>query len=479
MGNEYHSLHIFFFPFLAHGHIIPTVDMAKLFAEKGVKATIITTLLNEPFISKSIEKSIISGHNIHIQTINFPCIEAGLPNGCENIDSVSVPSHEFFSTFLKATNLLQEPLEELLHEQQPDCIVADMFFPWTTDSAAKFGIPRLVFHGISYFSLCATECMRLYEPFKNVSPDSEPIVIPNLPGDIKITRLQTPPIEDSKEFEGMVRLMQDIKESELKSFGVVVNSFYDLENDYADYYINVLGRKSWHIGPLCLYNRDMEEKVNRGKTAFDHDMCLKWLDMKKSNSVVYICFGSIANFPNSQLQEIAIGLEASGQNFIWVVRKSKEDEEEWLPEGFEKRMEGKGLIIRGWAPQVLILEHEAIGAFVTHCGWNSVLEGVTAGVPMVTWPVAAEQFYNEKLVNEVLQIGVPVGVKKWVGFVGDSVERDAIEKVVKRIMEGEGTKEMRNKVKVLSELAKRAMKKEGSSYSNLNDLIGELGLIRN
>jgi UDP:flavonoid glycosyltransferase YjiC (YdhE family) len=182
-----------------------------------------------------------------------------------------------------------------------------------------------------------------------------------------------------------------------------------------------------------------------------------------------------SKIPNDQLQEIAIGLEASGQNFIWVVPKSDED---WLLEEFEKRMEGKGLIIRGWAPQVLILEHEAIGAFVTHCGWNSILEGVSAGVPMVTWPVAAEQFYNEKLVNDVLKIGVPVGVKKWVGFVGDSVEWDAIEKVVKRIMEGEGTKEMRNKVKVLSKLAKRAMKKEGSSYSNLNDLIEELGLFR-
>jgi hypothetical protein len=448
--------------------------MAKLFAEKGVKATIITTPLNKPFISKSIEKSIISGHNIHIQTINFPCIEAGLPNGCENIDSI--PSLEFFSTFFKATNLLQEPLEELLHHQQPDCIVADMFFPWTTDSAAKFAIPRLVFHGISYFSLCATECIRLYEPFKNVSSDSEAIVIPNLPGEIKITKLQIPPFENLKEIEGMGGVMHDMKESEVKSFGVVVNSFYELENVYADYYVKTLGRKAWHIGPLSLCNIDSEEKAYRGKdSSIDQHVCLKWLDMKKLNSVVYICFGSMANFSNSQLQEIALGLEASGQNFIWVVPKSDED---WLLEEFEKRMEGKGLIIRGWAPQVLILEHEAIAAFVTHCGWNSILEGVAAGVPMVTWPIAAEQFYNEKLVNEVLKIGVPVGVKKWVGFVGDSVEWDAIEKVVKRIMEGEGTKEMRNKVKVLSELAKRAMKKQGSSYSNLDDLIEELGLFR-
>ncbi|KAK2434231.1 hypothetical protein P8452_31413 [Trifolium repens] len=203
MGTKYHqSLHIFFFPFLAHGHIIPTVDMAKLFASKGVKATIITTPLNQPFISKSIEKSIISGHNIHIQIIQFPSSKAGLPNGCENMDSI--PSHEYFFEFWKATKiLLQDPFEKLLFEQNPDCVIADVFFPWTTDSAAKFGIPRLVFHGTGFFSLCTTECVRLYEPFKNVSSDSEAIVIPNLPGEIKITKLQIPPFENLKEIEGM------------------------------------------------------------------------------------------------------------------------------------------------------------------------------------------------------------------------------------------------------------------------------------
>jgi len=481
MGSEYHSLHIFFFPFLAHGHTIPTVDMAKLFASKGVKATIITTPLNQPFISKSIEKSIISGHNIHIQTIEFPCIKAGLPNGCESVESL--PSPDLFSMFLKATKLLlQEPLEKLLLEQHPDCVVADMFYPWTTDSAAKFGIPRLVFHGISFFSLCATECMRLYEPFKNVSSDSEPFVIPNLPGEIQMTSLQLPPYDNSsKGCEGMIKFMQEVKESELKSFGVVVNSFYELENVYADYYRKVLGRKAWHIGPLSLCNKDIEEKANRGKEAsIDQHVCLKWLDMKKPNSVVYICFGSLLNCSSSQLQEIAIGLEASGKNFIWVVTKSSEDGEEWLPEGFEKRMEDKGLIIRGWAPQMLILEHEAIGAFVTHCGWNSILEGVTAGVPFVTWPVSAEQFYNEKLVNEVLKIGVPIGNKRWSRSVvlGDSIQWSVVEKVVKRVMKGEEALEMRNRVKVFSKLAKKAVEKEGSSFSDLKALIEELSLLR-
>lgn len=128
-----------------------------------------------------------------------------------------------------------------------------------------------------------------------------------------------------------------------------------------------------------------------------------------------------------------MGLQALEQNFIWIVRKNKnsggeEENEDWLPLGFEKRMEGKGLIIRGWAPQVLILDHEAVGGFVTHCGWNSTLEGVVAGAPLVTWPHFADQFYNEKLVTQVLKIGVAVGVEKSSTTKSEFVRRERIEK---------------------------------------------------
>jgi len=184
----------------------------------------------------------------------------------------------------------------------------------------------------------------------------------------------------------------------------------------------------------------------------------------------------MANFNDSQLMEIAMGLEASQQQFIWVVKREKNDggKEEWLPEGFEKGVEGKGLIIRGWAPQVLILDHEAVGGFVTHCGWNSTLEGVAAGVPMVTWPVSAEQFYNEKLVTQVLRIGVGVGAQQWVRFLGDSIRREAIEKGLLRIMVGEEAEEMRSRARELGKMANRAVEEGGSSYSDLNALIDDL-----
>ncbi|KAJ8572380.1 hypothetical protein K7X08_008891 [Anisodus acutangulus] len=125
------------------------------------------------------------------------------------------------------------------------------------------------------------------------------------------------------------------------------------------------------------------------------------------------------------MRDLAMGIEDSEQEFIWVVREGKieQENEEWLPEGFDERRKEKGLIIRGWAPQVLILDHKAIGAFVTHCGWNSTLEGISAGVPMVTWPVFAEQFFNEKLVTEVLRIGVGVGSVKWQKTCSEGVKK--------------------------------------------------------
>ncbi|CAL0331309.1 unnamed protein product [Lupinus luteus] len=451
--------------------------MARLFAsQKGVKSTIITTSLTSTLISKSLEETKSPNLSINVLTINFHFAEFGLPQDNKNTDIARIMNTP--PSLFKATMKLQEPLEKLLHEEKPQCLIADMLFPWATDSAAKFSIPRLVFHGCGFFPLCASTCVKLYQPYKNVTSDSEAFVIPNLPGDIKMRRrelIELNMIEDEE--KTFTRWLKESRESEVRSYGIVFNSFYEMEQIYADHYREVFGRRAWHIGPVSLCNSRInnEDKTHRGKEASigDEHECMNWLGSKKPNSVVYICFGSMASFSHTQLTEIAMGLEASNQQFIWVVRKERKDEEDnnenWVSEGFEKRIEGKGLIIRGWAPQVLILDHEAVGGFVTHCGWNSVLESVSCGVPMVTWPLFAEQFYNEKLVTDVLKIGVPIGVKSE----GD-VRRDAIENAVIRIMMGEEGEELRNKAKMLAQKAKEAVEVGGSSYMDLNSLIHEL-----
>ncbi|XP_074275550.1 scopoletin glucosyltransferase-like [Silene latifolia] len=453
-----------------HGHMIPILDIAKLFVARNVKTTIITTPLNAPTFTKTIETYNKRGPNplMNLEIFTFPSREVGLPEGCENLQQAGALG--VIPLFFKAGELLREQLEKFLEASRPDCLVADMFFTWATESSAKFNIPRIVFHGYGFFALCAKEIERVHKPFKTVSSDDEAVILPRLPHEVKMTRLQVSKEEWSDEDNEFNRRSARIKESEVESYGVIVNSFYELEPDYADFFRKELGRRAWHVGPVSLCNRGIQDKVT------EHE-CLEWLNSKKHASVVYICFGSIAHYLAPQLTEIAKALEGSRQNFIWVVRNGDHrNAEEWLPQGFEQRTAGRGLIIRGWAPQVLILEHEAVGAFVTHCGWNSTLEGISAGVPMVTWPVFAEQFYNEKLVTEILKTGVPVGAKRWsrVPSIEDLINQDAIEKALKEIMVGEKAHEMRNRAKKLKDMAWRAVEEGGSSYNDLNSLINEL-----
>ncbi|KFK30053.1 hypothetical protein AALP_AA7G210800 [Arabis alpina] len=477
MRSNPHKLHVVFFPFMAHGHMIPTLDLAKLFSSRGAKSTILTTPLNSKILQKPIDafKNQNPDLEIDLEIFDFPCVQLGLPEGWENVDFFTSNTNNdggyMIFKFFKATRFFKEQLEKLLETTRPDCLIADMFFPWATEAAEKFHVPRFVFHGTGYFSLCAGYCIRVHQPQNKVASSSEPFVIPDLPGDIFLTREQIVIVDKENEI-GKFRI--EVRQSEMESSGVIVNSFYELEPAYADFCKRFVAKRAWHIGPLSVINRGLQEKTERGKKAsIDEVECLKWLDSKKPESVIYISFGSVASFKNEQLIEIAAGLEASGTNFIWVVKKNEGDKEEWLPEGMEERTKGKGMIIRGWAPQMLILDHQATGGFVIHCGWNSLLEGVAAGLPMVTWPVGAEQFYNEKLVTQVHKTGVSVGATKHVEVKEDFISREKVEKAVREVLVGEEAEERRRRAKKLAEMAKAAVEEGGSSFNDLNSFIEE------
>nr|UHH90492.1 UDP-glycosyltransferase [Nicotiana benthamiana] len=477
MDKRTDQLHIYFLPMMAPGHMIPLVDMARQFARHGVKATLITTPLNAPKFSKTIQRDRELGSDISIRTTEFPCKEAGLPDGCENLASTT--STEMTLKFIKALYLFQQPVEQFLEEDHPDCLIAGTLFPWTVDVAAKLGIPRLVFSGTGLLPLCAYHSLREHKPHLKVESDTEEFIIPGLPHTIKMSRQQlSDHIKDETE-NPMTDIIKDVMRAEMTSYGAIVNSFYELEPNYVKHYREGVGRKAWHIGPVSLCNKDNEDKAQRGQEiCFSEHQCLDWLNSKKPKSVIYICFGSMSIFSAAQLLEIAMALESSDQQFIWVVKQNTTNEEqnEWMPEGFEEKLKGRGLIIKGWAPQVLILDHEAIGGFVTHCGWNSSLEGVTAGVPMVTWPLSAEQFFNEKLLVEILKIGVPVGAQAWSQRTESRVpiNRENIQRAVTKLMVGPEAEEMRSRAAALGKLAKMAVEKGGSSDNSLVSLLEEL-----
>ncbi|KAJ1418909.1 UDP-glycosyltransferase family, conserved site [Sesbania bispinosa] len=450
MAAQSHQLHFLLVPFLSQSHLIPFTEMAKLLAANGVTVTIVLTPLNAARYNMVIDQAKASNLKIQFLILPFPCLEAGLPEGCENMDTL--PSPEYGSLFFSASNMLQEPLEKWLSELEtvPSCIVSDVCLPWTSIVASKFKIPRVVSHFVSCFSLLCSHSIKSSRVLESVTSMSEKFVVPDLPDRIEFTKAQLPDAM-KRDATAWKQAVQQFKAAELSSQGILVNTFEELESMYVRGYEKV-AKRVWCIGPLSLHDKRFGSD---NMASMDED--------------------------GSESKGASLGLEASNHPFIWVIgKKNCSDElEKWLKgENFEERNKGRGFVIRGWAPQVQILSHPATGGFLTHCGWNSTLEAVSAGVPMIAWPMFAEQFYNEKLIVQVLKIGVRIGVEAVVSQMetekGEKVlvKMEDVKKAIEQLMEqGEEGEQRRNKAREMKEMAHKAVEDGGSSTSNCKSFI--------
>ncbi|KAK6140119.1 hypothetical protein DH2020_026117 [Rehmannia glutinosa] len=365
--------------------------------------------------------------------------------GCENLDSV--PSRDLIRKFYRALDLLQTPLENYLiaHQPPPSCIISDKCLSWTSKTAKRFDIPRLVFHGMCCFSLLSSYNVRLYGPHLTVRSEWDPFLIPGMPVTVRIAKAQLP--GSFVALPDLDDIRDQMQEAEKKAYGVVVNTFPELEGGCVEEYKKAIDKKVWCIGPVSLCN-------------------------------------SQCRLVPAQLIELGLGLEASKHPFIWVIKTGTDrfDElEKWMAdENFEERIQGRGLLIKGWAPQVMILSHPAISGFLTHCGWNSTIEGVCSGVPMMTWPMFAEQFLNEKLIVEILRIGVRVGVEFPVRWgeeerVGVVVRRKQVGNAIEMLMGGgEESEKRRIRCEDLRMIAMSKMENGGSENLNISLLIKDI-----
>ncbi|EPS66223.1 hypothetical protein M569_08556, partial [Genlisea aurea] len=253
--------------------------------------------------------------------------------------------------------------------------------------------------------------------------------------------------------------------------GILVNTFQELENAAIES-MNSDGKlpKLYPIGPIL--NLENDEGNNRFGDV------KKWLDDQPEKSVVFLCFGTMGSFQTPQVREIAAAQEKTGSRFLWSLRKPPEkgatpfpteyqDYDEVLPEGFPERTEGIGKII-GWAPQTAILAHRSIGGFVSHCGWNSVLESVWFGVPVATFPLSAEQQANAFELVKELKMAEPIRIDYRHGENPPEIVTAAeIEIAVLRLMGtdgGGGGGGVRENVKEMQRKSRLAMAEGGSSY---------------
>lgn len=257
------------------------------------------------------------------------------------------------------------------------------------------------------------------------------------------------------------------------SWGSVFNTFYALEGEFLDYSSKTTGNsRVFGVGPLSLLG--WSDTMGRGKTDSDLGV-LTWLDQCPDGSVVYVGFGSQKMLKTPQIEALAHGLERSGTRFVWVIKPATSEQVRdgygSVPHGFEERVSGRGLVIKGWAPQVSILSHRAVGGFLSHCGWNSVLEGIAGGAMILGWPMEADQFVNAKLLVEYM--GAAVRVCEGPDTVPDPVE---LGRVIAESMNGEVVEKVR--AKELRDRALEAVNEGGSSSRDLEALVGQLNQLQ-
>lgn len=199
--------------------------------------------------------------------------------------------------------------------------------------------------------------------------------------------------------------------------------------------------------------------------TLDATISLNWLTTKPPRSVIYVAFGSMADLSNKQMEELAWGLQTSNFNFLWVVRVSEQAK---LPQSFLQDLGDKGLIVN-WSPQVKLLQDEAVGCFFSHCGWNSTIEALSLGVPMVGMPQWTDQPPNAKLVEDVWKVGVRVKVNE-----EGIVSREEIKNCIREVMEGERSREIRGNCEKWKELAIEAISEGGTSDKNIDEFVSKL-----
>ncbi|EEF42457.1 scopoletin glucosyltransferase [Ricinus communis] len=416
------SREIFVVPAFGQGHLLPCLELCKHLAA-SLNFKIVLVIFSD--LSSSIPASLRHEN---------PLIE---------VAQIQSPPQSFSHPFHKMHNdqiQLSLGLESLLSSRTqslPVCAIVDVLLVmgWTSQVFKKFQVAT-----VGFFTSGACSTAMEYATWKAHPIDLKPgelRLIPGLPEQMALTvsdikrRPHGGPqggggVGGSKKFgppnPGERPPWVDDTED---SIALIINTCDDLERPFIEYVANEIRKPVWGIGPLLPQKywesagsilHDREIRSNRGSTVTE-DQVMDWLDSKAERSVIYISFGSELGPTMEEYPHLAAAIEAWTGPFIWVIQPGSgrpgppgtvKAEEGYFPHGLDKKVGERGLIIRGWAPQLLILSHPSTGGFLSHCGWNSTVEAIGRGVPFLAWPIRGDQYYDAKLVVSYLKMGYMV-----------------------------------------------------------------------
>lgn len=437
------------------GHLIPFIELAKQIVSH--RNCTVTLIIPHDGSSMTAQKSLLHPLPAAINPIFLPPVSA------DDLREDDHPEIILLTRSIRSLPAVRDTLSSLRESGTPaTALVVDHFASDAIDIAKEFGIPAYIFLVVAAYLLSLLMDTAASAPETQQVPKSL-----TLPGSIEVNAAEFPAwMRDSN--VGVHKQLFKLSMNYNSPQGILVNSFPELEPAAFKeiYERHSSGPRVYPVGPLIRTSPETESE------------CLKWLDDQPPESVLFVSFGSGAALSAGQIRELALGLEMSGQRFVWVVRTPQENAEaayfsaqkssptEFLPQGFVERTRERGLVVASWAPQIRVLSHASTGGFLTHCGWNSIMEGVVFGVPFIAWPLCFEQKTTAAFLKEGLHAALRVRENE-----DGIVERGEIAEVVREVMEGGGGRQIRKIMAQLQIAAGNAMSEEGSSTMALAQLI--------
>uniref|UniRef100_A0A0D6QRE3 Glycosyltransferase n=1 Tax=Araucaria cunninghamii TaxID=56994 RepID=A0A0D6QRE3_ARACU len=429
--QQQRKIHVVMFPWLAHGHITPYVELAKSLHTHGFRISFASTPLNIARLKQQLLQA-QPVPEIDLVELPLPSVE-GLPAGAESTGDVkrggTIP------LLIEALDRCDKPFEALLRRLSPDFIIHDGVQYWTPRVARSLGIP------VIYFSVIGVASTYFTEGRERNNPTAEDLTVapPGYPSPAVRRRLfeaQKCLLVHRKDPKLGISFMERLSICAEECLAIACNSCVELEGAFIEYWGKTTER------PVLPVGISMPPLPPRPPG----DRCLDWLDCQTARSVVLVSFGTECTPTREEMAALALGLEESLVPFLCILLGH--DGGVALPEGYEDRTRGRGLVVTKWAPQLHILNHPSTGAFLTHCGWNSVTEGLRFGVPFVALPMQYEQGLNARLIAEVLKIGVEVKRNDEDG----TIYKEEICRAVRAVMVEENGRQFRSNVAKFSKV---------------------------
>ncbi|XP_021732381.1 UDP-glycosyltransferase 76B1-like [Chenopodium quinoa] len=430
------------------GHTTPMFNLGYALYSKGFSINIIQTRLN------SYDQTAFPNFTFHYMEGGQWSLET-LASSFDPWEIVTLLNKRFSAPFRVS---LTQVLEDATKGTEPvACLISDPIWDFAGTVADEFYLPRLALRtgGLLAFVLYESLPLLRQKGYFSLQESEQ-----------ETTVLEFPPlkVKDLPSDANHDKIAAVVKEAKSYHLGFVCNTFKELEGSLLDQFgRSVPGIPVFPVGPLHIYpSTSMGGKHNQ-----DHSS-ITWLNTQAPNSVLYVCFGTIAAISKDQFEEIAWGLANSKQPFLWVVRprmiNGSDTDEDKLPENFLEAVSGRGYIVT-WAPQLEVLAHPSVGGFWTHCGWNSTIESISKGVPMICFPFFGDQKMNTRHVSDILRIRL---------YLEKGLERQDIESAIRRLMLEKEGNEMRERIAALKEKAHSCLMEGGSSYEALDQLTNHI-----